>query len=137
MNMNEMAATPLVKEVVLDAPVDKVWKALTEKDQMKQWYFDLAEFKPEVGFEFQFYGEKDGTKFLHLCKIKEVITNKKLSHTWTYESHLEAETLVTWELFPENGKTRLRLTHEGLEKLPQDPNYARENFVQGWDAILG
>jgi hypothetical protein len=31
----------------------------------------------------------------------------------------------------------LRLTHEGLEKLPQDENYARTNFAAGWDSILG
>ena len=45
-------AEPVIKEVLLNAPASKVWKAITDKNEMKQWYFDLAEFKPEVGFEF-------------------------------------------------------------------------------------
>jgi hypothetical protein len=47
------------------------------------------------------------------------------------------DTYVTFELSPQGDKTKLRLTHEGLEKLPQDENYAKQNFVAGWDAILG
>ena len=47
----------VVVEELIDAPVEKVWQAITDKDKMKKWYFDLEEFKPEVGFEFQFYGE--------------------------------------------------------------------------------
>jgi uncharacterized protein YndB with AHSA1/START domain len=137
MESNQVSNAPLVKEVLLDAPVDRVWKAITSRDEMKQWYFDIKEFRAEPGFEFQFTADNAGKKFVHLCKVKEVDINKKFSHTWTYETHPEAVTLVTWELFPEGDKTRLRLTHEGLEKLPQDADYARENFVKGWNHILG
>jgi len=49
-----MKDEPIVIERTFDAPVAKVWKAITDKDAMKQWYFDLPEFKAEVGFEFQF-----------------------------------------------------------------------------------
>jgi uncharacterized protein YndB with AHSA1/START domain len=37
-----------------------VWLALTEKDLIKQWYFDLPEFRPEVGFIFEFTGGEEG-----------------------------------------------------------------------------
>ena len=137
MGTNQTTSEPLVKEVILDAPVGKVWKAITNNDDMKKWYFELKDFKPEVGFEFQFYGENEGRKFLHLCRVTEVEVNKKISYTWTYDTFPDAQTLVTWELFPENDKTRLRLTHEGLEKLPQDRDYAKENFVAGWNEIIG
>ena len=30
---------------------------------MKQWYFDLAEFKPEVGFKFQFMGGTEDNQY--------------------------------------------------------------------------
>ena len=36
----------VVVERTLDAPVARVWKALTDVDQMRQWYFDLKEFRP-------------------------------------------------------------------------------------------
>lgn len=82
-----MKNEPFEIERIYNAPVEKVWKAITDKDQMKQWYFDLAAFKPEVGFEFQFSGENEGRKFVHLCKITEVIVFKKLLYSWRYEGY--------------------------------------------------
>ena len=74
--------TPIVIERTYNASVEKVWKAITDRDEMKKWYFDIAEFKAEPGFEFEFVGEgKQGEKFLHLCKVDEVIKNKKLSYS--------------------------------------------------------
>ena len=133
---NQTTAEPVVKEVILDAPVSRVWKALTDKEQLKQWCFDMNAFKAEPGFEFQFYGEKDGVKFLHLCKVLEVETERKMKWLWSYKD-VPGDTYVTFELFPQGDQTRLRLTHEGLEKLPQDENYAKGNFVAGWNSILG
>ena len=59
----------IVIERTFDAPVTRVWKALTDVDQMRQWYFDLKEFKPEVGFEFEFAVEHEGMNYHHLCKV--------------------------------------------------------------------
>ncbi len=49
-----MKANPIVIERTLNAPASRIWKALTDRNEVKSWYFDLAEFKPEVGFEFSF-----------------------------------------------------------------------------------
>jgi uncharacterized protein YndB with AHSA1/START domain len=122
-----MEAAPFVIERTYNAPADKVWQAITDKDKMKQWYFDLKEFKPEVGFEFQFSGGTREQTFLHLCKITEVIPGKKLTHTWTYDGY-PGESFVTFELFAEGDKTRLKLTHAGLETFPGQPAFARTNF---------
>jgi len=104
---------------------------------MKQWYFDLAEFKPEIGFEFQLYGGTEEKQYLHLCKITEVIPGKKLAYSWRYDGS-EGNSLVTFELFAEGDKTRLKLTHEGLETFPKsNPDLAKENFVEGWISIIG
>jgi uncharacterized protein YndB with AHSA1/START domain len=127
---------PLIIERTFDAPVEMVWKAITDRDQMKEWYFDFAEFKPEVGFEFQFIVEHEGTVFDHRCRIAEVIPGKKLAYTWRYEGY-EGDSLVTFELFPEGGKTRLRLTHEGTDTFPETPAYARKNFLRGWTMLIG
>ena len=134
-----MSATPFTIERIYDAPVKKVWKALTDSDQMKQWYFDIPGFRPEVGFEFQFYGEgKTGEKFLHLCKVTDAVENKKLRHSWRYEGY-EGTSFVTWELFDEGGKTKVKLTHEGLETFPVTANnaFAKANFEEGWTYITG
>jgi len=127
----------VVIERLYNAPVEKLWDALTNPAQMKQWYFDIPGFKPEAGFEFQFYGEgKTGEKFLHLCKIIEAIKNKKLKHSWSYDGY-EGNSFVTFELLKEEGKARLKLTHEGLETFPVTANddFAKANFQEGWTYI--
>jgi uncharacterized protein YndB with AHSA1/START domain len=128
----------VIKEVLLNASVSKVWKAITDKNDMKQWYFDLAEFKPEVGFEFQFEGKGlKGEKYLHLCRITEIIPDKKISYTWRYDGY-PGSSLVTFELFDEDGKTRIKLTHEGLDSFDIDnPDFAKENFAAGWNELIG
>ncbi len=132
-----MKTEPFVIERTYNASIEKVWEAITDKDQMKQWYFDIENFKPEVGLEFQFEaGEKDKT-YLHLCKITQVIVGKKLTYSWRYDGY-EGTSFVTFELFEESDKTRLKLTHEGLETFSiSNPDFAKENFVAGWTEIIG
>lgn len=132
-----MKNEPLVLEITYDAPVARVWKALTHKDQMKGWYFDLSEFKAETGFEFQFSGKgKEGENYVHLCTVTEVIPYKKLAYSWRYEGY-EGSSFVRFELFDADGKTKIRLTHEGLDSFPALPAFAKENFNQGWTRIIG
>jgi uncharacterized protein YndB with AHSA1/START domain len=130
--------TPFTIERTFNAPVSKVWKAITDKGEMKKWYFDLAEFKPEIGFKFQFKGGKDeSNQYLHLCEITEVITEKKLTYSWKYDGY-EGISFVTFELFPEGNKTKVKLTHKGLETFPaSNPDFAKANFAGGWTHIIG
>lgn len=132
-----MKQEPFVIERVYNASVERVWKAITDKDQMKQWYFDIAAFKPEVGFEFSFTGHNEGVTFIHLCKVTEVVPNKKLTYSWRYKDY-EGNSFVTFELFPEGpSSTRLKLTHEGLETFPQTTHFAKSNFEMGWTELIG
>jgi uncharacterized protein YndB with AHSA1/START domain len=127
---------PIVKETFIKAPASKVWKALTDKEQMKSWYFEVSDFKAEEGFEFSFWGENEGRKYLHLCTVKEVIVNKKLSYTWKYDGY-EGDSLVTFNLLEEDGGTRVQLTHTGLETFShQHKDFAPENFNAGWTYII-
>jgi len=131
-------ATPIIKEVMINAPVEKVWKAITDKEDMQQWYFSLAEFRPEVGFQFTFTGGDENVQFVHICRITEVVPMKKLSYTWQYEVLPGAVSVVTFELFEEEGGTRVRLTHTGTEQFKTDnPMFARESFTAGWNEIIG
>ena len=131
-----MKQEPLVIEQTYNAPIEKVWQAITDKDQMKQWYFDIADFKSEPGFEFQFEGGDENKSYLHLCKVTEVIPGKKLTYSWRYDGYAGIS-YVTFELFPEGDKTRLQLMHTGIETFPKTPAYARKNFEAGWTAIIG
>lgn len=132
-----MKTEPFVIEKMFDASIARVWKAITDKDDMKHWYFDLKDFKPEVDFEFQFYGGKEEKQFLHLCKIIDVIIEKKLTYSWRYDGYA-GKSFVTFELFEEGSSTRLKLTHRGLETFPtENPDFAKENFIEGWTQLIG
>jgi uncharacterized protein YndB with AHSA1/START domain len=131
-----MENDPIIMERTFDAKISAVWQALTDKEKMKNWYFEIKDFRPEVGFEFQFTAGDDKRQYLHLCKIKEVIPNRKLSYSWKYD-HDPGISVVTFELFPDGDKTKLRLTHEGINNFSKDhPELAKENFVQGWNEII-
>jgi uncharacterized protein YndB with AHSA1/START domain len=132
-----MKNEPIILERTFNAPADKVWKALTNIDQIRQWYFKLEDFKAEPGFEFQFEGGPDDRKYLHKCRITEVVPGKKLQYSWRYEGY-EGNSFVTFELIPEGNKTRLTLTHEGLETFPMNnPDFDKKNFMAGWTQIIG
>ena len=46
-----MLQEPFSIERTYNASAEQVWKAITDKDEMTQRYFELSEFKTEVGFE--------------------------------------------------------------------------------------
>jgi uncharacterized protein YndB with AHSA1/START domain len=129
----------IVMSRVFNAPGPRVWQALTNLNQMKQWYFEeLSAFKPEVGFQTQFNVHWEGNDYLHIWKITEVVPEKRITYSWKYAG-IPGESFVTFELAPEgNEKTRLTLTHTGLETFDPDkhPNYARKNFVGGWTHFM-
>lgn len=124
-------------EKLLNAPVNLVWEAITDKHKMKQWYFDLEEFKPEIGFEFKFKGgHEDGIQYQHICEITELIFEKKLIYSWRYEGY-EGISHVTFELFENGNNTTLKFTHVGLETFPAtNKDFAKENFVAGWNHFI-
>lgn len=128
----------LIISRLINAPIEKVWQAITSKEAMDKWYFKIASFKPEAGFSFQFTGEgAKGDIYIHLCEVKEVIPLKKISYSWRYEG-IPGESLVTFELTPEGNETQLKLTHAGLETFITDsPDFAEGSFAKGWTYIIG
>jgi len=132
-----MNAEPLVVERLLNAPIGKVWEAITDKDKMKEWYFDMPEFRPEVGCQVRMVsGPPKGKSYMHLFVVTEVVPGSKITYSWAYEGY-EGMSYVTFELFAEGGKTKIVLTHRGLETFPaNNPDLAKHNFAAGWDQII-
>jgi len=132
-----MKNQPIILERLFNAPVSKVWSAITDKNEMKNWYFDLAEFKAEPGFKFQFTGGPSPEKqYIHLCEITEVIPRKKLTYSWRYDGY-PGNSFVTFDLFEHGNKTLLRLSHKGIETFPEDnTDFAIKNFNEGWNEII-
>ena len=130
--------TPITVQYTINAPVQKVWKALTDKEEMKNWYFDIQDFEPEVGKEFNFFEPGEEKKYHHRGRILELIPEQRLKHTWSYPDFSKAETIVNWDLQPKGEETLVTLTHEDIENFNElGEGFSRENFIQGWNAIIG
>lgn len=132
-----MKNSPFLIERTFNAPVSSVWKAITDVKKMKEWYFELEDFKPEVGFKFQFLAGSESKKYLHICKVTEVEQGKKLAYSWSYDNY-PGQSWVTFELFEAGTNTRIKLTHTGIDSFPKDdPGFAKESFAAGWTQIIG
>jgi len=130
---------PIMVERTYQASVKAVWEAITRVEKMQQWYFPmLEEFEPEVGFETRFDVSIPDKVFAHIWKVKEVIPFKKISYEWKFGGY-PGDSLLSWELFPENEGTRIVLTHTGIETFRGDryPDLSRDNFVSGWTDFIG
>ena len=128
---------PIIIEQIYAAPVAKVWEALTDKDKMEEWYFDIKGFIAEEGQTFDFDVEDGGNLYHHHFEILEVIPNKKLRHTWTHPGHSKGRSVLTWVLEPVGKGTKVTLIHEGVENFSDaGDGFTKENYIKGWNEIL-
>lgn len=124
---------------VFNVPAETLWKAITERDQLKQWYFDFdTHFRLEKDATFEWTaGDPQGKQWLHKGRMLEIVKNKKLMHSWEYPGYT-GSSVVTWALNALNeNSTELLLTHEFV--IPFDKNVEelkKEHFEKGWNAII-
>ena len=129
--------SPVIVEQLFKKPVNLVWKAITELDQMRLWYFDnIPDFKAEIGFTTQFNVKAPSRDFLHIWKVTEVIPQKKITYNWTFKD-CDGSGDVTFELFEQNSQTLLRLTNIVIEDFDDAiPEFRRESCLAGWNYFI-
>lgn len=128
---------PIIFTERFDTTPDQIWQALTNVEAMKKWYFDVQDFVAVEGNDFYFYESGETREFLHRCKITRIEPPIVFAHTWSYPDHSKGSSLVTWEIMPEDDKTLVRITHDGVENFADGGTaFLRENFAAGWEAIM-
>ena len=128
---------PVVVKQGFNVSLDVLWKAITEKEQMVQWFFeDIPDFKPEVGFRTRFVVKNEGRTFPHLWKVMESDPRKVITLNWRYEGY-EGDSLVRFELSGEGKHSHLILSHRVIQDFPQDiPEFTRESCEMGWNWFI-
>jgi uncharacterized protein YndB with AHSA1/START domain len=134
------------QEVVIEAPVEVVWRTITEPDQITQWFANRVELDPHPGgrglFEFD---NESGTPHVAAVVVEDVEPPTRFSFRWGHPDGAEPaagnSVLVEFTLVPEGSeRTRLRVKESGLDELawPEDEKatYA-EDHRGGWAGFIG
>jgi uncharacterized protein YndB with AHSA1/START domain len=119
---------------------DKVWRAWTDPQAMKQWFAPsdafsvlLAEADVRVGGRYRIVMKSpEGEEHDVSGTYREVVREKKLVYTWAWKSTPERESLVTMELRAAGGGTELTLKHEQFFDAA-----ARDRHQHGWNGCIG
>jgi uncharacterized protein YndB with AHSA1/START domain len=119
------------KEIVINAPVAKVWDHITDPRKIAVWLMP-NDFEPTVGKRF-FLECHDGGKMS--CQVREIMAPQKLVYSFQ-SAEIKVETLVTITLTREKQGTRLTLIHSGWDALPPGEQNIADNFDGGWGSFL-
>lgn len=128
---------PIIVAQSFDSPIENVWNAITDVEQMRQWYFDnIPDFKPEVGFETRFIVQSDERNFTHIWRVTEVIPLKKIGYTWDFEEY-PGQGYSTFDLDEKGGKVNLILRSYVIRNFPDNiPEFKRESGQAGWEYFI-
>ena len=138
--VRKIAPDAIRLERTLDAPVETVWRYLTEAELRQQWFMGGTDARPDSEFELlndhdnlsdddvpypETYAEFKG-KTWNESVIR--FDPPRLLET-TFQGGKNGN--VTYELFPEGAKTRLVLTHSGIVS-----PVGAQDFGSGWNSHL-
>ena len=130
-------ALKVEKVVIIQAGPDKVWKALTDKESIKKYFFGTEAISDwVVGSSLIFQGEWEGKTYQDKGTILAADAGKLLQYNyWSGFSGLddipENYSLVTYRLSAELDKTTLTLTQEGFAG-----EEAKAHGEGGWTMVL-
>ncbi|WEG12175.1 SRPBCC domain-containing protein [Pullulanibacillus sp. KACC 23026] len=131
MNHQELLP-PITKNIVLNAPIEKVWKAVATSEGLESWWMPNT-FEPVLGYEFVLHAGEYGDS---PCKVTEIDPPYRLSFTWGNDWEL---TFELKKLAPE--KTEFTLIHSGWDsekvtEFDQPHSAIRNHMSTGWDRLV-
>lgn len=127
----------VIKNILINATVPKVWEAFTNPNITKRYFFDCEVHSNfNIGDEIEFTLDKNGSKII--C-VKGLITfcikEKLLAYTCftpDTENQPEKHTLVTIALVPEGLRTQLTITQGNFKADKQ--RFSESN--EAWNFVL-
>jgi uncharacterized protein YndB with AHSA1/START domain len=127
-------------EIQIGAPPARVFAALTDPEQVPQWWGQQGmyritswhnDLRPGGKWRSEGVGA-DGKAFHVEGEYLEVDPPRLLVHSWNSSWGGGLNTIVRWELEARNGGTLVRLSHSGFAENVQ----AAKDHSQGWSRVL-
>jgi uncharacterized protein YndB with AHSA1/START domain len=128
--MQDRSLPDIRKTVVVNAPIEKVWKAVATSEGIAAWFMP-NDFQPVVGHEFTLDAGPWG---LSPCKVTEVDPPYRVAFRWGKDWH------VRFELTDLDGKTEVTLIHGGWDadkatEFGESHTVVRDRMDQGWSRL--
>jgi uncharacterized protein YndB with AHSA1/START domain len=133
------------REVVIDAPVDRVWQLVTEAEHLGRWFGDAGaevDLRPGGALELRWneYGASRG-------QVEAVEPPRRFVFRWApfkdpggLDPTDANSTRVEFTLSDQGEATRLRVVESGFESLATSEEQRRQNLegnTEGWAMELG
>jgi len=112
------------KTIVLNAPIEKVWKAVSTSEGIAAWWMSNT-FEPILGKEFILHADEYGDS---PCRVTELDPPNRVGFDWDKDWHLEIQLK---EL--EKGKTEFILIHSGWTEEKLNVHSIMDG---GWEKIV-
>ena len=116
----------IVEEITIEDTPQHVWRAITQQDEIVQWWSNEARVRPEVGSigEFRFIPPAGVLQF----EIAELDQDKKVHWISRQGPPPWAGTSVTWQLTPIQNGTTLIFTHDGFAQVDKSSEQIQKNW---------
>ncbi|HYB52392.1 MAG TPA: SRPBCC domain-containing protein [Thermoanaerobaculia bacterium] len=119
MSQDQDAGTLVIVREIHARP-EAVFNALTRPEELARWWTGIGgmkhaeiDLRPGGAYRFEFRMPEGKSVFMQ-GKYRVVDPPKRFEMTWISPKHPKLETLVSFELEPIAGGTRLTLKHTGL-----------------------
>jgi len=133
-----------ISTIHLNAPIEKVWNALTKPELVKQWQYGsdlITDWK--VGNEIRFRNEWESQVFEQWGTVLEIVPNQKIRYSLFFprpelEDKPENHFIMSYVLSQENQKVKLEIIQEDNRPgAVQEEAQGDENpILQGLKALI-
>jgi uncharacterized protein YndB with AHSA1/START domain len=133
----------LKREIVIEAPPEIVWSAVTEPEHIALWFSDAAELdlRPDGTGTLTWRpggkatDELEETMVIPL-RVIEVDPPRYFAYRWTHPADEEPtpanSLLVEFTLTPEGDATRLSVVESGFNQVQRETDRELEGHEEGW-----
>jgi uncharacterized protein YndB with AHSA1/START domain len=131
------------REIFIEASPEIVFDVVSSPEHLRQWWPDDAEYEPTPGSNGRIvFGDADAGGATGFA-VMDAQPPRLFSFRWTQPVGTAAEVgdslLVTFELTPTAGGTRLRMTETGFRDMSWDAATLETQYAEhehGWDYFL-
>jgi uncharacterized protein YndB with AHSA1/START domain len=125
-------------EIVIDAPLEAVWKAITDAEELTRWFVDEASIEPRLGgmFTFSWGGGEEGHNRIDGWEPNRKLVLTSLPFEMGAAKHDGTTPMVNeYTIERRDGKTVLRLVNSGIPNTPEWDGFYN-GTESGWRSFL-